>query len=141
MRNYLRSPIICVKKTTSNMKNSREFFIQFNHHYYHFQKCHRKKIILLFIDTINYIHYCLLTDQDLNPQKTKRKVITGILTLSQEMCKDEEKKFIRNGFIDWIKNEPRVLSCNCSHLFTKGNFPTVSGGRFVVGRCSLLSRE
>lgn len=89
---------------------------------------------MLFIDTIKYIHYCFLIDQDLNQQKTKRKMITGIITLSQEMCKDEEKNFIRDGFIDCIKNEARVLPCNCSHLFTKGNLPTVSGGRLVVGR-------
>lgn len=43
------------------------------------------------------------------------------------MCKDEEKKFIKDGLIDRIKNEPRVQSCNSSHLFTKENVLLLEG--------------
>jgi len=67
-----------------------------------------------------YIHYCFLIDQDLKTQKTKCTFITGIITLSLEVCKDEYRKLVRKGFIDPIKHDSRLQFFHSSHLFSKG---------------------
>lgn len=82
LKNYLRTLIICVKKTHKQHDQFQGIFVADLPFLPFPEILAEEKLILLFNGTANYIHYCFLIEQDRNPQKTKMKVITGIVTLS-----------------------------------------------------------